>query len=154
MFSNYIWLFGLLLSVVAGAILWITHMNTFAAPRETGEGRDIDQHAAARPVEPESRYKAMPALSPTRPSEGVVTAEATHPDLIEDVPLVEIEALLVPDIPDNEDVEMNLKVADQLQVIGDFEGVTEYAKLILDDLKASKRQKERAQALLRRDKSL
>lgn len=154
MLSNYIWLIGLLLSVVAGAILWITHMNTFATPRETGDGRDIDHHGAAKPVEAEHRYKAMPALSPTRPAEEIVTAEAAHPDLNEGAPVVEMEVPVVPDVPDNEDVELNLKLADQLQVIGDFEGVTEYAKLILDDSKASKRQKERAQTLLRRDKSL
>ncbi|MDF9779167.1 hypothetical protein [Pseudomonas baetica] len=129
-------------------------MNTFETPRETAEGRDIDHHSTAKPVETEHRYKAMPALSPIRPAEEVVTAEAAHPDLIEDEAVVEMEAPLVPDLPDNEDVELNLKLADQLQVIGDFEGVTEYANLILDDSKASIRQKERAQTLLRRDKSL
>jgi hypothetical protein len=153
-FSNYIWLIGLLLSVVAGAVLWITHMNTFAAPRETAEGRDIDHHPQAKPVGTEHRYKAMPALTPTRQVDELVTAEAEHTDLKEDVPVVEMETPVVPDLPDNEDVEMNFKLAVQLQVLGDFEGVTEYAKLILDDSKASKRQKERAQTLLRRDRSI
>ncbi|MGE8065160.1 hypothetical protein [Pseudomonas sp. NPDC089569] len=153
MFSNYIWLLGLFLSVVAGAILWITHMNTFAVHREPADGRDIDQHAAAKPVEAEHRYKAMPALSPTRPAEVLVALEVAQPDMNEDAPAVELETMEVPNLPDNEDVELNLKLADQLQVVGDFEGVSEYAQLVLDDSKASKRQKERAQTLLRRDKS-
>ncbi|MGF6282039.1 putative outer membrane lipoprotein [Pseudomonas frederiksbergensis] len=154
MLSNYIWLIGLLLSVVAGAFLWITHMDTFATPREAAEGREIDHHAQAKPVETEHRYKAMPALSPARQAEELVIAQAVkNPELEEELPVVEMEAPVVPDLPDNEDVEMNLKIAAQLKVVGDFEGVTEYAKLILDDSKASQRQKDRAQTLLRRDSS-
>lgn len=151
MFSNYIWVLGLILSVVAAAILWINHMNTFATPRDLGEMRDADAQTTNKPIETEHRYKAMPSLSPSVPVDEVPAAEPEIESPIEEVSELEALSLETPNVPDNEDVEMNLKLADQLQVIGDFEGVDDYARLVLDDLKASSRQKERAQALLRRD---
>jgi hypothetical protein len=149
--SNYIWVLGLILSVVAAAILWINHMNTFATPGDVGEVRDPETHTTSKPVETEHRYKAMPSLSPTIAAAEVPADHDVEEKLVEDVLAAETKVLEVHDIPDNEDVELNLKLADQLQVIGDFEGVDDYARLVLDDDKASLRQKERAQALLRRD---
>lgn len=151
MFTDYIWVLGLFLSVGAGAFLWINHMNTFATPGDTSDAREGETQTTPKPVSTMHRYQAMPSLSPMLPVTNFEVVESTFVDVVEEEVVLDVETPEISDIPDDEDVEVKLKLADQLQVIGDFEGVTEYAEMVLADSKASKRQQERAQILLRLD---
>ncbi|MBM3105679.1 hypothetical protein IIE18_11060 [Pseudomonas sp. V1] len=142
-------IFGVIGSVLllgAVAALWIGRLNKAA-----GSVSDPDERHADVAAEP------SPSLKINMPRHLAVAAPADEePAKKEQV--VEVAAALVDErevevrpLVDCADAAMNLHLADQLKVVGDFEGVAEYAKLVLEMDTASVKQRERAHHLLRRE---
>ena len=151
MHTNFVWLAGFTLVVISGYLLWSSRLTSIAHSRTSNdEGEDltatpsdIDRH----------RYKAMPSLVPATPEqEEVIVQHVKEPlaEVVQEIPVTEIS---VGPLADDPDVDMHLKLAVQLQVIGDYEGTEFYAKLAASSTVASVKQRERAQILLRREVS-
>lgn len=140
---------GIAFVAIAICILWNSRMNAHVRvatqPELEPETNAGDQTATA------TRFRAMPGLAPAQPA--AAEPETTLADLASEAMTEEPETSPVstPDQPDHEDVDVQLQLAYQLQVIGDFEGAAEYAQMVSSDQRASSRQIERAQSLLRRE---
>ena len=141
---------GIALVAVAIGMLWNSRMNAHVRVA-THPKIEPDASVSGNEV-PATRFRAMPGLAPALPADAPVPAKA----------LVELPAEVINESPiqdpitkvdqlDHEDVEVQLQLAFQLQVIGDFEGAAEYAQMVSGDDRASSRQVDRAQSLLRRE---
>ncbi|ORL52117.1 hypothetical protein B7H18_08820 [Pseudomonas putida] len=145
--SNLIWIIGLVLLVMALAFLWNMKLSTHAA-----QSLSLDkQPESAEPETEIPKYKSMPVLAPAPPPV-VLEIEHVAPEIevVEDA-TDESTASVYEPIPDSDDAERMLDLAWKLEVHGDFEGRDEYAKLVLENVEASARQRDRAQAMLRND---
>ncbi|WP_439126043.1 MAG: hypothetical protein ACNJA3_29520 (plasmid) [Pseudomonas rhizophila] len=143
--SNLIWIVGLVLFVIALAFLWNLKLSNHASKAQIYEHPPEMSH----PVNEVRRYKGMPVLAPAPPPVEIiletetVTMEEIKPDESKTDHLIEV--------PDCEDAERMLSLAWKLEVHGDFEGRDEFAGMVVEKSGASPRQRERAQAMLRRD---
>lgn len=152
MHSNFVWLAGFTLLVISGYLLWSSRFTSIAHSR-TSDDEGEDQAATTSDID-RHRYKAMPSLVPAIPEqEEVIEQHVKEPqiEVAREVPVMEdsVDALA-----DDPDVDMHLKLAVQLQVIGDYEGTEFYANLAASSAIASVKQRERAQILLRREVSV
>lgn len=148
--SNYVWLAGLVLVVIAIYQLWSIRLNTLEQQRHAINHGD---ESSTLSEVPRRSYPGMPSFVPAAPikvAEEDVPEDEVRENVMPDSNLVREEA----DMLDDPDVSMHLKLASQLQVVGDFEGTDYYAKLALEHQHASPKQKERAHNLLRRDSIL
>lgn len=145
-------IFGVIGSVLllgAVAALWIGRLNKAA-----GSVSDPDERHADVAAEPSPSLKInMPrhmAVAAHDDEEPAKKEQVDEEEMVAaaqvDEPEVEVRPLV-----DCADAAMNLHLADQLKVVGDFEGVAEYAKLVLEMDTASVKQRERAHHLLRRE---
>lgn len=147
--SNVIWIVGLVLLVLALAFLWNMTLSTHAEPmiRVDKEPEIMSQESEAT----SRRYKGMPVLAPASPPAEILLEE---PQEIADqviVIMAEPDLSTYEDVPDCDDAERMLDLAWKLEVNGDFEGRDEYASMVATKTDASPRQRDRAQAMLRRD---
>lgn len=153
MSSELMWVFGVVLLVGSLAMLWNIRMSTHAHTVAGGDSADAEQDHGEHDL-PLGRYRAMPRLTPTTPASSATPATeavGVHTAPIENQAPQKTQAVLEATLPDHEDVELHLTLAGQLQIVGDYEGAAEYASMVVDDQRASIRQRDRAQALLRRD---
>lgn len=152
--SNYVWLAGLVLVVIAIYQLWSIRLNTLEQQRHAiNHGDDSSTSCEV----PRRSYPGMPSFVPAAP---IKVAEEDVPETRQ---IDEVRENVTPDsnqvreeadMLDDPEVSMHLRLASQLQVVGDFEGTDYYAKLALEHQHASPKQKERAHNLLRRDSIL
>lgn len=147
--SNVIWIVGLVLLVLALAFLWNMKLSNHAEPlltleKET-EPNGGDPEVTAR------RYQGMPVLAPAPPPvEIVVEDTAIEDEHAEDI-TEQPSTAIYEETPDSDDAERMLELAWKLEVNGDYEGRDEFASMVVDKTDASPRQRDRAQAMLRRD---
>lgn len=153
--TEYLGLGGLALVAFSMAALWISRMNSNAAT--PAAVADHDEH-----VEP-VRLSAPPVHLQFKLTPDVVVEEVAGASTKTDVPVKEAEVVkreptsVTPKVqqqPDSESAFEQLKIAESLSLIGDFEGVQEYAELVLADKSASDRQRAQAESLLRNASSL
>ncbi len=147
--EEFIAALGIALVAIAIGLLWNSRMNAHAraqAHPDLGPNTSVSGD-----VTPTARFRAMPGLAPTQPA-------VTMPAIVQDEAPTEViiekptqELITNVDQQGHEDVEVHLVLAFQLQVIGDYEGADVYAQMAASDKRASIRQVERAQSLLRRD---
>lgn len=151
MYSEAILVIGVVLLVGALGMLWNIHMSNHAQPATGTEPDDIEAPHSPREAE-HGRFRSMPGLAPA----AVSTVSKLAPASPEPQKAVEVEVTseLVATVSDHPDVELHLTLAEQLKTVGDDEGATTYAEMVIDDERASPRQTMLAQALLRRDNSV
>lgn len=151
--SNYVWLIALVLVVIPIYQLWSIRLNTLEQQRHAiNHGEDSSTSGEL----PRRIYPGMPSLVPAAP---IKAAEEDVPipqqfDAVREKVELASDSVREEDVIDDPDVSMHLKLATQLQVVGDFEGTDYYAQLALEHQHASPKQKERAHNLLRRDSIL
>lgn len=141
---------GIALVAIAIGMLWYTRMNAHVrAQAHPDLGPDSSVNSE---VTPTTRFRAMPGLAPTQPpvSEPAITHDEALTDVIIEEPTQ--DPITTVDQQGHEDVEVHLVLAFQLQVVGDYEGADVYAQMAASDERASSRQVERAQSLLRRER--
>ncbi|HHH9441224.1 TPA: hypothetical protein ACP32N_003161 [Pseudomonas aeruginosa] len=151
--SQIFGIIGSVLMLVAIAALWIGRLNSTAKKLTTSDDGHIasateesGEPVTIRTMKIEMIPHTTPAEVQHQPEKIEVLAAESEPEgpgLIEDVEVLPQE--------DCSDAAINLQLADQLKVVGDFEGVAEYAKLVLEMKTSSARQRARAQSLLRRE---
>ncbi len=153
--TEYLGLGGLALVAFSMAALWISRMNSNAATPAVVA--DHDEHV--EPVRPSAAPVHLQfKLTPEVVVEEVV-GKSTTADVPEKAPeVVKRETTSATTKPqqqaDSESAFEQLKIAESLSLIGDFEGVQEYAELVLADKSASDRQRAQAESLLRNASSL
>lgn len=91
----------------------------------------------------------MPVLAPAPPPVEIILETETV--TVEEVKTEESKIDNLNEVPDCEDAERMLSLAWKLEVNGDFEGRDEFAGMVVENQDASPRQRDRAQAMLRRD---
>lgn len=143
--SNLIWIVGLVLLVLALAFLWNLKLSNHASGAQHYEHPPEMSH----PVNEVRRYQGMPVLAPAPPPVEIILEAETVAEEEEIKPEESIDSLN--EVPDCEDAERMLSLAWKLEVNGDFEGRDEFAGMVVDKSNASPRQRDRAQAMLRRD---
>ncbi|WP_210146903.1 hypothetical protein, partial [Pseudomonas aeruginosa] len=148
--SQILGVIGSVLLLGAIAALWIGRLNSAAGKASAGEEAHSSNHHLDETLPAKPKINMVPHVSATP-----VQASPTEPERVIEMAKAEVhveEPVLVtrPEV-DCDDAAMNLQLADQLLVVGDFEGVAEYAKLVLEMDTASVRQRDRAQILLRRE---
>lgn len=142
---------GIALVAIAIGMLWNSRMNAHVraqAHPHSDQGLDTSVSGDATQT---ARFRAMPGLAPTQPAvtvPAIVQAEAPTEVIFEEPTQEPISTV---DQQGHEDVEVHLVLAFQLQVVGDYEGADVYAQMAASDERASTRQVERAQSLLRRE---
>lgn len=144
--SNLIWIVGLVLLVIALAFLWNLKLSNHASEARYYEHTPETSH----PVNEVRSYKGMPVLAPAPPPVEIVT-EAETVTTAEEIKPEEYKIDNPNEVPDCEDAERMLSLAWKLEVNGDFEGRDEFAGMVVENPDASPRQRDRAQAMLRRD---
>lgn len=153
--TEYLGLGGLALVAFSLSALWISRMYSNAST--PAAVADNDEH-----VEP-VRLSAAPVHLQFKLTPDVVVEEVAGASTKEDVPEKKAEVVrseTVSTIPraqqqvDSESAFEQLKIAESLSLIGDFEGVQEYAELVLADKSASDRQRAQAESLLLNASSL
>lgn len=142
---------GIALVAIAIGMLWNSRMNAHVRAQahphpDLGPDTSVSSNAA-----PSVRFRPMPGLAPAQPTDAApATVQAETPaEVIIEEPTQ--EPISTVDQQGHEDVEVHLVLAFQLQVVGDYEGADVYAQMAASDERASARQVERAQSLLRRE---
>ncbi|HCF1756790.1 TPA: hypothetical protein QEM39_003159 [Pseudomonas putida] len=148
--SQILGVIGSVLLLGAIAALWIGRLNSAAGKASAGEEAHSSNHHLDETLPAKPKINMVPHESAT-PNQ----TSPTEPERVIELAKAEVrveEPVLVtrPEV-DCDDAAMNLQLADQLLIVGDFEGVAEYAKLVLEMDTASVRQRDRAQILLRRE---
>jgi hypothetical protein len=145
--SEFLGYVGLVMVAVATAWLWMARLNSTAVPA-VSHG---DDHEDVERV-PSKHSGLTLVLSPELPSVQVESKAQPEPVAHEEE---KPRALSYPpadsraEQPDSDSAREQLKIADQLSMIGDFEGVMEYAQLVINDADASDRQRAQAENLIR-----
>ncbi|KIL03091.1 hypothetical protein QX25_17965 (plasmid) [Stutzerimonas stutzeri] len=148
MFSELILVIGFVFLAGALGMLWNIHMSTHAQPANGTELDDAEGNHSLREAVP-GRFRSMPGLAPAIASHASHGAAAIpEPQESADVDANPEMAITASDHPD---VQLHLTLAEQLNIVGDHEGATTYAEMVVSDDRASPRQTALAQALLRRD---
>lgn len=145
--SNLIWIVGLVLLVIALAFLWNLKLSNHASEAQHYEHPPEMSH----PVNEVRRYKGMPVLAPAPPPVEIILETETETVTVEEIKTEESKIDNLNEVPDCEDAERMLSLAWKLEVNGDFEGRDEFAGMVVEKQDASPRQRDRAQAMLRRD---
>ncbi|WP_409286981.1 hypothetical protein [Pseudomonas guariconensis] len=151
---DWLGFFGLILFVIAIALLWMMKLNSIAKQHTAPDDSTLQHNLRAESVQ--RHFDGMPVLAPIRQQVPVEEGEpANLQDLSEQQERVVVVApapdLIATNIPDDEQVQRMLEIVEQLDIIGDYEGRDEYLKLILENQAASPGQRARANAMSRLD---
>ena len=152
--TQIISIIGSVLLLGAIAALWIGRLNSAAGKTSGSDDGHGAQAGAEEGLHPEPvRTMKIEMIPHSPPADTPRQPAKTEEVLVEPEPevraVVEVNEVLPQE--DCADAALNLQLADQLKVVGDFEGVAEYAKLVLEMKTSSARQRARAQSLLRRE---
>lgn len=154
--SEFLGVTGLAMFAVAVASLWIMRLNKHATSSPSADVMELEEHhvdttsnsgifvnLAPPPIIPEdkpsdeSKTEAK-VQAPRTPKENSKLAKVVTPEQVQ---------------PDSEAAAEQLKIAEQLILIGDYEGVVEYANFVSADKDASPKQRAQAENLIRRAKT-
>lgn len=149
--TEYLGLGGLALVAFSMAALWISRMNSNAAtPAVMADLEDHVEPVRHSPPPAQLQFKLTPevVVEDAAPAPAIAIAQETARQA----------AVIETPVPspkprqqkDSESAFEQLKIAESLSLIGDFEGAQEYANLVLSDKTASDRQHAQAEILLRK----
>lgn len=149
--TEYLGLGGLALVAFSMAALWISRMNSNAAtPAAIADLEDHVEPVRHSPPPSQLQFKLTPevVVEDAAPVQEIATElEATRQTAVVQAP---VESPRPQQQKDSESAFEQLKIAESLSLIGDFEGTQEYANLVLSDKTASDRQRAQAEILLRK----
>lgn len=147
--ASFLGYVGVAMMIILIAWVWMNRLSRTASSAGAPVGHDGVES------EPVSHRRSSPEHSLTpqlvSPQNEASSAPKAERQAVDAEQMTEPEAVeSIHNLPDSESAREQLQIASQLQMIGDFEGATQYANLVIEDDSASERQKIQAENLIRR----